>query len=103
MNPTQLASARLLSPAALRIVRRHRPAADDPRNCRSCGRPVAACDVFALALVVTADLQHRVAAAAGPSSRPDGPLPVPEAPPEDRRQRPGRRRSDHDYVARRIR
>lgn len=59
MDYRVLADEKVLSPAALRIVRRHRPDADDPSYCRGCGKPVGACDVVALAVLVSAELRMR--------------------------------------------
>jgi hypothetical protein len=90
----ELADEKVLSPAALRIVRRHRPDADDPRHCRGCGKPVGACDVVALAVVVSADprLREVVAEAAQPARR--------TAP--DRREHHPRRREAPGRVERRA-
>jgi hypothetical protein len=88
---SELAAEKLFSPAALSIIRRHRPDSEDGRYCRGCGRPVADCDVLALAHVVAADLRtsprrilsvgqrvpaEALAAAVTASSRADVPEPT---------------------------
>lgn len=57
MNNIDQAAEKVFSPAALRIIRRHRPDPEDGRYCRACGRPAGACDVLALARAVASDLQ----------------------------------------------
>lgn len=94
MEYGELVDDKVLSPAALRIVRRHRPDADDPSYCRGCGKPVRACDVIALAVVVSADLRVRevVDQAAEPATRTT----------PDRREHVARRRSSPADVERRA-
>jgi ferredoxin len=53
----KLEAEKVFSPAALRIIRRHRPDAEDGRHCRGCGRPMAACDVLALAGLIVDGLR----------------------------------------------
>ena len=60
MDITDPAAEKLFSAAALKIIRRHRADPDDARYCRACGRPVASCDVVALASVVAANLDAAV-------------------------------------------
>ena len=57
MNNIDQADEKVFSPAALRIVRRHKPDPEDGRYCRACGRPVGACDVLALARAVAPSLR----------------------------------------------
>jgi hypothetical protein len=60
LDITDPAAEKLFSAAALKIIRRHRADPEDARYCRACGRPVASCDVVALAAVVAASLQTTV-------------------------------------------
>ena len=60
MDITDPATEKLFSAAALKIIRRHRADPDDARYCRACGRPVASCDVVALAADVAASLHATV-------------------------------------------
>jgi hypothetical protein len=57
VNNIDQADEKVFSPAALRIIRRHRPDPEDGRYCRGCGRPAGACDVLALARSVASDLR----------------------------------------------
>lgn len=94
MEYGELVDDKVLSPAALRIVRRHRPDADDPSHCRGCGQPVGACDVIALAVVVSTDLRVRevVDRAEEPAARTS----------RDRREHSARRRKPPADVERRA-
>jgi len=60
LDITDPATEKLFSAAALKIIRRHRADPEDARYCRACGRPVASCDVVALAAVVAASLHATV-------------------------------------------
>jgi len=54
---SKLEAEKAFSPAALRVIRRHRPDPEDARNCRGCGRPMAACDVLVLAALIVDNLR----------------------------------------------
>lgn len=80
MDITEPSAENVFSAAALKIIRRHRPGADDPRYCRACGRPVGDCDVVALADVFAGDVRatpHRPVRTAAPAraGRAAGPRP----------------------------
>jgi hypothetical protein len=63
----------LFSPAALKIIRRHRPDPDDPRYCRACGRPASSCDVVELARAISVQLRPEPARATAPDDRASAP------------------------------
>ena len=64
MDISMLEAEKAFSPAALKVIRRHRPDSEDARNCRGCGRPMAACDVLVLAGLVVGSLRLAQAQAA---------------------------------------
>jgi len=97
------ADEKVFSPAALKIIRRHKPDPEDGRFCRACGRPVGACDVLALARAVAGG--HRVAqTVAKPAAAPSrgggsaypgqAPAPVTGSARQNLPRHPGRRRTD---------
>ena len=103
MKTSELAAEKVFSPAALTIIRRHRPDPEDGRYCRACGRPANACDVLALAHAVTAGLQaaQTVAQAAAEPTRDDRLASPGQAAPSvagssrlNVPRQPGRRRTD---------
>ena len=57
MDISKLEAEKAFSPAALKVIRRHRPDSEDARYCRGCGRPMAACDVLVLAGLVAGSLR----------------------------------------------
>ena len=103
MDNIDPADEKVFSPAALKIIRRHRPDPEDGRFCRACGRPVGACDVLALARAI-ADGHQVVQTIAQPAAEPvrDGGSAYPGQAPasvtgsvrQNLPRRPGRRRTD---------
>ena len=103
MDNIDPADETVFSPAALKIIRRHKPDPEDGRFCRACGRPVGACDVLALARAVAAVPQaaQTLAKPAAAPTRDGGSVYPGQAPAsvtgsarQNLPRHPGRRRTD---------